>query len=123
MKTVALSAAWRPLAEYAGELDDEVLVVTQRNRAVAAVVPLWNVDRESLALSTHPEFLALIERSRRQVAAGRTRSFQEMRAAFSSPKAGNNIATRRKAPARPKRSTRPRSGSATEVAARSGRGG
>jgi len=125
MKTLDVSAASRPLAEYAGKLNEEVLVLTERNRAVAAVVPLRNVDRESLALSTHPEFLALIERSRRQVAAGRTRSFEEMRAAFATPKAGSKGATTRKGPGRTKRSTRPRprSGSGKRAGKRSGRGG
>jgi prevent-host-death family protein len=82
MKTLALSTASRPLAEYANELNDEVILLTKRNRPVAAIVPLRNVDRETLALSTHPGFLALIERSRRQVAAGKTLSFAEMRAAL-----------------------------------------
>ncbi|MCK6556570.1 hypothetical protein L6Q96_18630 [Candidatus Binatia bacterium] len=79
MKTLALSTASRSLAEYANELDDEVVLLTKRNRPFAAIVPLRNVDRETLALSTHPGFLALIERSRRQVAAGKTLSFEEMR--------------------------------------------
>ena len=82
MKTFALSTASRALAEYASELDDEVVLLTKRNRPVAAIVPLRNVDRETLALSTHPGFLALIERARREVATGKTRSFAEMRAAL-----------------------------------------
>ena len=82
MKTLALSTASRSLAEYANELDDEVVLLTKRNRPFAAIVPLRNVDRETLALSTHPGFLALIERSRRQVAAGKTLSFEEMRTAL-----------------------------------------
>jgi antitoxin (DNA-binding transcriptional repressor) of toxin-antitoxin stability system len=82
MKTLALSTASRSLAEYASELDDEVILLTKRNRPFAAIVPLRNVDRESLALSSHPGFLALIERSRREVAAGKTLSLAEMRAAL-----------------------------------------
>jgi antitoxin (DNA-binding transcriptional repressor) of toxin-antitoxin stability system len=125
MKTLALSAASRPLAEYAGELDEEVLVLTERNRAVAAVVPLRNVDRESLALSTHPGFLALIERSRREVAAGRTRSLEDIRAAFGTPERARKSAPPTKGRGRTKRSTRPRprSDSAKRVSPRSGRGG
>ena len=72
LKKLALSTASRSLAEYASELDDEVILLTKRNRPFAAIVPLRNVDRESLALSTHPGFLALIERSRREVAGGKT---------------------------------------------------
>jgi antitoxin (DNA-binding transcriptional repressor) of toxin-antitoxin stability system len=93
MKTLALSTASRSLAEYASELDDEVVLLTKRNRPIAAIVPLRNVDRETLALSTHPGFLALIERSRRQVAAGKTLSFTEMRAALGTQGGGAPEAT------------------------------
>ena len=79
MKRLKLSSAMRPLADYVSDLSDETVVVTEGNRAVAAIVPLKNVDRESLALSQHPEFLELIARSRADFAAGRTISLKEMR--------------------------------------------
>lgn len=78
MKKVRLSSAVRPLAAYIADFQDETVVVTEGNRAVAAIVPLKNVDRESLALSQHPEFLELIARSRADFAAGRTLSLDEM---------------------------------------------
>jgi PHD/YefM family antitoxin component YafN of YafNO toxin-antitoxin module len=81
MKTIKLTSASRSLAEYAKELDDQIVVVTDRNKPVAAVVPLKNVDRESLALSSHPEFLEIVAKSRRQFAAGKTVSLEEMRRA------------------------------------------
>jgi PHD/YefM family antitoxin component YafN of YafNO toxin-antitoxin module len=81
MKTIKLASASRSLAEYAKELDDQIVVVTDRNKPVAAVVPLKNVDRESLALSSHPEFLEIVAKSRRQFAAGKTLSLEEMRRA------------------------------------------
>ena len=81
MKTIKLASASRSLAEYAKELDDQIVVVTDRNKPVAAVVPLRNVDREALALSSHPEFLEIIAKSRRQFAAGKTLSLEEMRRA------------------------------------------
>ncbi len=81
MKTITLASASRSLAEYAKELDDQIVLVTDRNRPVAAVVPLRNVDRESLALSSHPEFLKIIAKSRRQFAAGKTLSLEEMKKA------------------------------------------
>ncbi len=71
MKKVNLATADRPLAEYAADLRDEIVLLTKRNRAVAAIVPLKNVDRESLALSHHPEFLELIAQSCAEFAAGR----------------------------------------------------
>ncbi len=79
MKRINLSSADRPLAEYAADLRDEIVLLTKHNRAVAAIVPLKNVDRESLALSHHPEFLALIAQSRAEFAAGRTLSLDEMK--------------------------------------------
>ena len=78
MKRLRLSSAIRPLADYIADLSDETVVLTEGNRAVAAIVPLKNVDRESLALSQHPEFLELIARSRADFAAGRTISLDEM---------------------------------------------
>ena len=48
---------------------------------VVAVVPLKAVDRESLSLSAHPEFLDLIARSRSQFAAGQTITLDEMKKA------------------------------------------
>jgi len=48
VKTIRLSSASRPLTSYAAEFRNEVLVLTERNRPVAAVVPLKGIDRESL---------------------------------------------------------------------------
>lgn len=79
MKRLKLSAAVRPLADYVADLGDEPVLLTEGSRPVAAIVPLKNVDRESLALSQHPEFLELITRSRADFAAGRTISLVEMK--------------------------------------------
>lgn len=56
-----------------------IVVVPEGNRPLAALVPLKNVDRESLALSTHPEFLKLIGRARKEFALGKVVSLDEMR--------------------------------------------
>ncbi len=81
MRTIQLSNASRPLAEYARELNGDILILKDARRPVAAVVPLKGIDEESLALSTNPEFLALIERSRAQFAARETLSLAEMKKA------------------------------------------
>ena len=81
MKTIKLSNASRPLAEYARELDVEIMVLTDGSRPVAAIVPLKGVDQESLALSAHPEFLDVIACSRAQFASGDTLSLDEMKKA------------------------------------------
>jgi antitoxin (DNA-binding transcriptional repressor) of toxin-antitoxin stability system len=79
VKKLPLSSAVRPLAEYVADFGEETVVLTEGHRAVAAIVPLRNVDRESLVLSQHPEFLELVARSRADFAAGRTISMGEMR--------------------------------------------
>jgi antitoxin (DNA-binding transcriptional repressor) of toxin-antitoxin stability system len=65
--------------DYVADFRNETVLLTEGNRAVSAIVPLKNVDRESLAFSQHPEFLELIARSRAGFAAGRTISLGEMR--------------------------------------------
>ena len=80
MKRVPLARASGSLAKYAAELDDDIVVVTRGRRAVAALVPLANVDRESLALSTSPEFLRLMKRARVEIAGGKSLLLKEMRA-------------------------------------------
>ena len=79
MKRLKLSSAVRPLAEYVADLRDDTVVLTEGDRAVAALIPLKNVDRESLSLSQHPEFLELIARSRADFQAGRTIPLSEMK--------------------------------------------
>ncbi len=82
MKTMKLSEASRSLAEYASHLDEDIVLVTGRNRPIAAVVSLKNIDREVLSLSRSPQFLRIIEQSRRDFAAGRSRSLAEVRDLF-----------------------------------------
>ncbi len=79
MKTIELSQASGPLADYATDLHGEIVVLTERNRPVAAFVPLKRSDQESVALSGHPEFLALIARSRTEFQQGHSVSLAEMK--------------------------------------------
>jgi prevent-host-death family protein len=66
MKRVELAQATAPLAEYARRAHEEGVVVTVRGRPVAAVTAVpEGADWESLAISTHPVFLEIMERSRR----------------------------------------------------------
>lgn len=84
MKTIKLSTASRTLAEYAADLRDDIVVLTDGNKPVAAIVPLKEVDRESILLSGHPEFLKIIRRSRADFRRGRTISLADMKAVFAS---------------------------------------
>lgn len=79
MKRLPIAKAHRPLAQYAAELEGEVLVVTDGNRPVAALVPLKDFDRECLRLSTNREFLRLIKKSRAEIAAGKSLSLSQIR--------------------------------------------
>ncbi len=71
MRTIDIAEATATLAEYAHQASRESVIVTERGKPIAAVVSIENVDWETLSLSTNPDFLALIERSRaRQNAEG-----------------------------------------------------
>lgn len=64
MKMMELGEATAPLAHYARSLAGEPIVLTVNGEPVAALVAVDKADLESLALSTNPLFVALIERSR-----------------------------------------------------------
>jgi antitoxin (DNA-binding transcriptional repressor) of toxin-antitoxin stability system len=71
LKRLEIAEATAPLAEYARDVREEPLVLTIGGKPVAALVSIENADLETVTLSTHPQFLALIERSRsRQKAEG-----------------------------------------------------
>jgi prevent-host-death family protein len=79
MKTVEMAHATRPLADYARDVENEPVIVTDHGRPVAALMPVENADAETVSLSTNPKFLALIERSRRRQDAEGGISSDEMR--------------------------------------------
>ena len=64
MKTLEMAKATAPLAEYARDVNKEPVILTVRGKPVAALVSVENADVETVTLSTHPQFIALIERSR-----------------------------------------------------------
>ncbi|MBI4640172.1 MAG: type II toxin-antitoxin system Phd/YefM family antitoxin [Candidatus Tectomicrobia bacterium] len=71
MKTLEITQATASLAEYAQDVSGEPLIVTVDGKPIAALVPIENADWETVSLSTHPQFLALLERARiRQKAEG-----------------------------------------------------
>lgn len=71
MKVLDKSDATAPLADYTADIDKEPVVITSNGRPIAALVSIENADLETVSLSTNPQFLALIERSRaRQRAEG-----------------------------------------------------
>ncbi len=59
-----MSRATESLADYARGVAREAVVVTLRGKPVAALVPIKKADLESVAISTNPEFLKIIQKSR-----------------------------------------------------------
>lgn len=64
MKTLDMATATASLAEYARDVSKEPVILTVNGKPVAALVSIENADWETVALSTQPQFIALIERSR-----------------------------------------------------------
>jgi antitoxin (DNA-binding transcriptional repressor) of toxin-antitoxin stability system len=64
MKTVEVAEATNPLADDVPGVRTEPLVITDHGTPTAVMLPLDDVDLESLAVGTNPTYLALIERSR-----------------------------------------------------------
>lgn len=64
MKTLDISKATESLARYTRSLRHDPVVVTRKGKPVAALMPIDNADVETATLSTHPHFIALIERAR-----------------------------------------------------------
>jgi len=79
MKTLEMAKATAPLAEYARDVSREPVILTVRGKPIAALVSVENADLETITLSTHPQFIALIERSRALQRAEGGISSEEMR--------------------------------------------
>ena len=79
MKTIEVSTASKPLAEYVTAVNEEVIVLTLHDKPIAALVSLEKVDKESLALSTNPEFLDIIQKAREEFKAGKKISLEELK--------------------------------------------
>ena len=64
MKKIELANASAPLSEYAVKAEKDPIIVLRRGKPMAAVIPLRNIDEETVALSTNKNFLKIIEKSR-----------------------------------------------------------
>ena len=100
MKSLEMSKATAPLADYARDVDREPVIVTERGRPVAALMPIENADRETVSLSTNAQFLALIERSRQRHEADGGISSDEMRRRLQVEPRPRPVARRRSARSR-----------------------
>ena len=79
MKIIDKVDATATLAEYAADIDSGPVIVTSHGQPVAALVAIENADMETVTLSTNPQFIDLIERSRARVRAEGGISSEEMR--------------------------------------------
>jgi prevent-host-death family protein len=79
MKTIEIGDATSPLADYVPGVHFEPLVITERGKPTAVILPLADTDLETIALSTNPAFIALIEQSRAQTQAQPGLSAAQMR--------------------------------------------
>lgn len=64
MKIFEIAEANATLAEYTCDLAEEPVIIMNNGQPIAALITLENVDLETIALSTNPKFMELIERSR-----------------------------------------------------------
>jgi len=79
MKRIEVTQATNSLGEYARELGQEPLVLTEGGHAIAALFPIDDDDLESLALSLSPKFQTLIERARAEYRNGASLSAEDAR--------------------------------------------
>jgi prevent-host-death family protein len=78
MKTIDIADATSPLADYVPGVHSEPLVITEHGKPTAVILPLADTDLETIALSTNPAFIALIEQSRSRTQAQRSLSAAEL---------------------------------------------
>lgn len=81
MKTIEISTASKSLADYARAVKEEIIVLTDNNKPIAAIVSLEKVDRDSLSLSLNPQFIAIIKKAEEEIKAGKTLTLEEMKRA------------------------------------------
>jgi hypothetical protein len=66
MKTCEITQPSPSLAECVESLNGQALLLTRQGRPVAVVLPAEGADLETASLSLNPQFLAILERSRRR---------------------------------------------------------
>lgn len=85
MKVVEKKKATATLAAYAEGIGNGPVVLTDKGKPVAVLVPIENADLETISLSTNKRFIELIERSRARARKEGAISSKEMRRRFRAP--------------------------------------
>jgi hypothetical protein len=96
MKAIKLPKEIQTFLDVAEAAEEETLVFTKKKRPVAALVSLRKVDRESVALSTNPQFLKLIETARKEIGAGKVISLETLEKKYRVKAPGKRVERRRK---------------------------
>jgi hypothetical protein len=60
MKKIELAQATEVLAEYVKTIEEEPVVIVHRGFPLAALMPLGNMDYESIELANNSQFLAIL---------------------------------------------------------------
>ncbi len=63
MRTIDINEATAPLAEYAGTVAAEPLIITVKGKPLMALIDIEDTDFETLSLGSNPEFLEIIQSS------------------------------------------------------------
>jgi prevent-host-death family protein len=79
MRKMDIRDALAPLSEYALRVTEEPLVLTKNGKPWAAVISLKKNDWESISLSTNPDFIDMLQESRRRLRTKGGISTAEMR--------------------------------------------
>jgi antitoxin (DNA-binding transcriptional repressor) of toxin-antitoxin stability system len=79
MKNIELTQANDSLGQSVRDLAGEPLVVTEAGIPIAVLVPIDELDLESLSLGSNPKFLAIIEEARAQCRQGLGLSNEDVR--------------------------------------------
>ncbi|MBE7533728.1 MAG: hypothetical protein HND44_21055 [Chloroflexi bacterium] len=66
VQTLDITEATRPLAEYAQKADLGPILIMADGQPLAVIIGAETIDLEALSLSTNPQFLSLIEKSRKR---------------------------------------------------------
>ena len=82
MKTIALKDAAELLVENVQRMEGEPVTIVHKGVPLAVLVPAGNDDYESVQMSTNPQFIELLERSRKSIKEGGGFSTEEMRNMF-----------------------------------------
>jgi hypothetical protein len=92
MKTMEMPASQGEFQRAMRQGRREGIVLIERGKPVAAIVPIEDADAETLSLSTNPTFLKILRQSFKQLDAGRALSLAEMRSRVLSkkPRAARN---------------------------------